>query len=393
MSTDLETAPQTGPPASFFRTAAPGDEADHLRLHLNESPYGPPPGALDAVHDEASGHLSHYPDSEHRHVREALARHFGVRPEMVLVSNGTDELVLLTSLTFLREPGAEVTLTTTTFPGYAASAASVGAAVRGLPLRERRVPAAAIAEALADGTDLAFVCNPLNPTGALLREAETRLLLDAARSARGVLVFDEAYLDFAGPEHEHALAAVRDGAPALVMRTFSKAWGLASVRIGCLIGPAELVARVERTARALPFRASRPALRAVLAAVARPDHLDRVRTETARARELLVKGLESIGVPTTASHTNFVMVDVPGDSARVAERLAAEHRVLVRDLTLLDLPGSLRITVGTVPQVERCVAALAEVLGAHPAAPTPADGVAPASAAAHATERATEHEE
>ncbi|MGK5533928.1 pyridoxal phosphate-dependent aminotransferase [Streptomyces sp. URMC 129] len=361
---------EQGPPASFFRSADAGHGTDCLRLHLNESPYGPPPGTVEAVAAEAAAHLAHYPDSECRALREALARHFGVGPEMVAVGNGVDELVLLTSLTFLREPAAEVAFTANTFPGYAASAAVAGAAVRALPLRDRAVPAGELAEALRDGTDLAFVCNPLNPTGTVLSRAEVDLLLDAARSADGVLVFDEAYLDFAGPEHEHALLAVRSGAPALVMRTFSKAWGLASVRMGCLIGPADLVARCARTAGALPFSVSRPAQSAVLRALEQPGHLERVRSGTAQAREYLIKSLDAIGLPAMPSHANFVMVDVPGDSARVADRLAAEHGVLVRDLSLLGLPGSLRVSVGTPPQVERCVAALAAVLGTRAPATT-----------------------
>ncbi|MBA0053326.1 histidinol-phosphate aminotransferase family protein [Streptomyces sp. AJS327] len=355
-------------PGSFFRSADPGEGPGWLRLHLNESPYGPPAGTAEAVSEEADSHLPHYPDSEYTAVREALAAHFGVTPDMVLPGNGVDELVLLTSLTFLREPGARVALTESTFPGYAASAAAVGATVSTLPLRDRAVPVADLADALRDGADLAFVCNPLNPTGSVLGAEDVRQLLAAREESPGVLVLDEAYLDFAGPEHEHGLAAVRAGADALVLRTFSKAWGLASVRIGCLIGPPELVARCARTAGALPFRVSRPAQRAVLRAVAEPGHLERVRDQTARAREHLVKNLEAIGVPASPSHANFVMADVPGDSARVAARLASEHQVLVRDLSPLGLPGSLRITVGTPHQVERCVAALAAVLGVEPRA-------------------------
>lgn len=352
-SDDDEDGPGTGP-------GTPG----RLRLHLNESPYGPPPGAVDAVREEAAGHLPHYPDPAARTLRAALARHFAVDPAMLTVGNGVDELILLTALTFAAGPQAEVTCTERTFPGYGEAARAVGARLRALPLTPGyAVPATAFAHALADGTDLAFVCNPLNPSGTVLDRAGTAALLAAADGAPGQLVFDEAYLDFAGPAHDHALDRVRDGAPALVLRTFSKAWGLASVRLGVLIGPPERVARIERIARALPFRVSRPAQRAVLAALAEPGHLERVRTGTARAREHLTKSLDTIGVSVTPSAANFVLAALPvADSTRVAARLAAEHGVLVRDLTLLGLPGHLRITVGTVPQVERAVTALAAVL-------------------------------
>ncbi|MGW7294746.1 pyridoxal phosphate-dependent aminotransferase [Streptomyces xiamenensis] len=349
--------------ASFFRSDDEGP--GRLRLHLNETPYGPPPGAVEAVREEADCHLAHYPDPATRTLRAALARHFAVDPRMLTVGNGVDELILLTALTFAAGPDAEVTCTQGTFPGYGEAARAVGATVRALPLTERHaVPGAAMAAALADGTDLAFVCNPLNPTGAVLDATEVADLLAAAQGAPGRLLFDEAYLDFAGPDHDHALERVRSGAPALVTRTFSKAWGLASIRLGVLIGPPQDIARVERTARALPFRVSRPAQRAVRAALSHPAHLERVRTETARARDHLIKSLDTIGVTALPSAANFVMAELPdgADSSRVAARLAAEHRVLVRDLTLLGLPGRLRITVGTVPQVEQAVSALAAVL-------------------------------
>lgn len=347
---------------SFFQTVQTGEGDDWLRLHLNECAWGAPSGAVEAIAEEAHDHACHYPDPSYRQTRAALARHFDVTPDMVTVGNGVDELVLLSSLAFLRGADAEVTITAHTFPGYSASADVAGARVNALPLRDRRVPTDRMAGALADGTDLAFVCNPLNPTGALLDADEVDTLLRAAGEASGVLAFDEAYLDFADPEHHHALAAVRDGARALVLRTFSKAWGLASVRLGCVVGPPELVAALDATARALPFRVNRPVERALFAALDHPGHLDRVRAETARSRELLVKGLAALGLTTSPSVSNFVMVDVPGDSAEVARRLADEHRVLVRDLSLLGTPGSLRITVGTPSQVERCVTALAGVL-------------------------------
>ncbi|MBW1602233.1 histidinol-phosphate aminotransferase family protein [Streptomyces sp. JJ66] len=357
--------------SSFFQTAPAvrADGADVLRLHLNESAFGPPPGAVEAVQREAADSLPHYPDPAYARFRAALARHFRVPEEMLALGNGVDELVLLTSLAFLTAAPEAATVTTDhTFPGYLAAATAVGAQVRSLPLRGYRIPADQLADAVRDGAHLAFACNPLNPTGALLTRDETGLLLSAARHAPGVLVFDEAYLDFTDPAEHYALAAVRDGARALVLRTFSKAWGLASLRIGCAIGPPDLVTQVNRAARALPFRVSRPAERAVLQALAQPGYLERVRAETADARDLLVKGVRTAGAEPLPSAANFVMARVPTDSAWVAARLAERHRVLVRDLGLLNLPGHLRITVGTREQTERCATALQAVLAE---APTP----------------------
>ncbi|RCG19758.1 histidinol-phosphate aminotransferase family protein [Streptomyces diacarni] len=357
-------------PGFFTATEIIGME-DYLRLHLNENPYGPPPGTVEAVHTEAAQHLNRYPDSECGLLRERLAEHFRVAPEMIAIGNGTDELVLLASMTFLREPGSRVVTTDSTFPGYVTSAAAVGAPAHVVPLAGAALPVAGLTAAVRQGAALAFVCNPLNPTGALLDRDEVTELIDAAESSGTVLVFDEAYLDFAGPAHEFALEAVREGRRVLVTRTFSKAWGLASVRAGLALGPPQLVEQIAATARALPFNVNRPAQRAVLRALEAPAHLDRVRADNARVRELLFKTLDSLGLGHSPSAANFVMVEVPGqgtgpgDSTRFAARLAEEHHILVRDLTLLGLPGRLRVSVGTEAEVERLAAALAHLLGRH----------------------------
>lgn len=362
--------PQDGSAQPYFFTSTEitGRE-DWLRLHLNENPYGPPPGTVEDVCAEASDHLNRYPDSECAAVRERLAEHFRVAPEMIALGNGTDELVLLASLTFLRGTDGFVATTSTTFPGYVTSAAAVGARTHTVPLTGAAIPVAGLTATMRQGAALAFVCNPLNPTGALLDRDEVLELIDTAESTGTVLVFDEAYIDFAGPAHEFALEAVREGRRVLVTRTFSKAWGLASVRVGFAVGPPDLIRQLNTTATALPFNVNRQAQRAVRRALEVPEYLDRVRADNARVRELLCKTLDSLGLGYFPSAANFVMVQVPGkgaepgDSARFAARLADEHHVLVRDLTTLGLPGRLRISVGTEAEVERLATALTQLLG------------------------------
>lgn len=364
---------QAPPPGFFADTEIVGRE-DHLRLHLNENPYGPPPGTVDAVRAEAASYLNRYPDSECGELRGRLAGHFGVTPDMIAVGNGTDELVLVTSMAFLREPGASVVTTATTFPGYVVSAAAVGARAHTVPLRDASIPVDGVVAAMEQGAELAFVCNPLNPTGAVLDRAGVTRLIDAAERSGTVLVFDEAYMDFAGQAHEFALDEVRRGRRILVTRTFSKAWGLAAVRVGLVIGPPDLVGRINAVAGALPFNVNRPAQRAVLRALEQPEHIERVRADNARARELLYKSLDNLNIEHAPSVTNFVMVKVPGapgegtapgDSVAFAARLAAEHRIFVRNLDVLGLPGYLRISVGTVDEVERLATALTALLAHH----------------------------
>jgi histidinol-phosphate aminotransferase len=212
-----------------------------------------------------------------------------------------------------------------------------------------------------DGAALAFVCNPVNPTGSVLAPGDVERLIDRAEETGCVLALDEAYMDFADKAYDVALAAVRGGRRLLVLRTFSKAWGLASVRLGCAVGAPDLIASITATSAALPFNVSRPAQQAVLQALRKPEHLDRVRQSNAEVRALLCKSLESLGIDYTPSATNFVMARIDGSEA-VAAELASRHHILVRDLSALGLPGHIRISVGTPAEMERLAAALAEVL-------------------------------
>ncbi|MEU4769920.1 aminotransferase class I/II-fold pyridoxal phosphate-dependent enzyme [Actinosynnema sp. NPDC023794] len=337
------------------------DDDGALRLHCNESPYGPPPEALKAAAVEVDGRSGTYPDNEALDVRQSVAEHFGVGVDMVEVGNGADELLLLTTLALTR-PGDAVLVTETTFPGYVSACRVADATPRTVPLRDLRLDVPALLDALADVPVLAYVCNPHNPTGTVLDPADVERIIATAEAAGVVAVFDEAYMEFAGPAYEHAVAAVAAGRRLLVLRTFSKAWGLAGLRLGCVLGPPDLIGRLRHTRRAVPFSVNRPAQAAVVAALGHRGFVDEVRRRTAEARARLCAGLTELGVGHVASATNFVLVRTGGDSTHIADRLAAEHGVLVRDLAVFGLPGHLRVTVGTPAQVDAFCAALRDVL-------------------------------
>lgn len=342
-----------------YNTFPAGD--DLLRLHLNEGFNGSPPGAMATVHQEYDARSGVYPDSDCRELRDRVAEYFGVTPDMVAVGNGVDELVLLSALAYAT-PDAPVVVTDSTFPGYRTAAAVAGAPVRAVPLVDHRVSPDAVEAAIADGAGPAYVCNPVNPTGTVLDAAGLDRTITAAENAGTIVVFDEAYMDFAEPDHTGAIPAVRAGRRAVVLRTFSKAWGLASLRVGFAVGPADLIAELWRIRQSLPFSVNRLAQKAAAAALGEPEFLDHVREATARERDRLCRGLDRLGVAYVPSVTNFVLARVGGDSADVAGRLADEHGVLVRDLTPFGLAGCLRVTVGSADQVDRFCAALEKVL-------------------------------
>lgn len=340
---------------------------DVLRLHLNESPYGAPPRALERVAREFERSSSLYPEGESEQLRSAIAASLGCTTDMVAVGNGTDELVHLTALAFHRQ-GVKAVATASTFPGYLMACSAVGMEYEEVPLNGHRVAPGALVTACRAGAGLVFLCNPHNPTGTLLAPADLDLVLTAAEDAGAVVVIDEAYMDFVADGAASALEAVRRGRRAIVLRTFSKAWALASLRVGYAVGPADLIAELWRARQSMPFNVNRLAQVAVPAALDEPEFLHAVRRRTSDARELLCRRLEAIGATYVPSETNFVMVEAAPDSTEVARRLADEHRILVRDLSVFAQPGWLRVTVGTADEVERFASALEAVLEGRPRA-------------------------
>jgi histidinol-phosphate aminotransferase len=330
---------------------------DVLRLHLNESPYGPPPAALEAAREEVGRHTMLYPESDSGDLRRCIADHLDVPPEMVAVGNGVDELVLMAALAFSGS-GSTVVMTDTTFPGYLLSAEAVKATSKRVPLKDLCVSAADLIAAIKGRAALAYLCNPHNPTGTLLGREDVDAVVTAAENADTVLVVDEAYMDFADDEAASALEAVRAGRQVVVLRTFSKAWGLASLRMGYAVGPAHLIAKIWQARRSLPFNVNRLAQHAIPAALRQTHFLEEIRRRTADARELLYSRLEELDMRFVRSATNFVMVETPTDSSELTERLADEHHILVRDLTLFGLSGWIRVTVGTPEEIKRLATAL-----------------------------------
>ncbi len=337
--------------------------ADSLRLHCNENPYGPPPGVVQAAAAELEDRCAVYPDNGCTALRARIARHFRVAPESVAIGNGSEDLIMLTALTFLR-PGDPVLVSEMSFPGYAMASTMVGAEVRAVSLDGYRISAPAICAALTEEIKLVFVCNPNNPTGTVLDRAEVDRIITAAEAAGVIPVFDEAYMEFAGPEYEYAVDAVRASRRLLVLRTFSKLWGLASLRVGYVLGPPDLIGRIEESRQTLPFGVNRIAQRAAIAALDHDGFVEEIRQRTVEARKRLCEGLELLGAEFVPSSANFVLVRTSSDSAAIAARLADEHGVLVRDLARFGLPGHLRVTVGTPEQVDRFCAALAAVMPA-----------------------------
>jgi histidinol-phosphate aminotransferase len=328
------------------------------RLHLSESIV-----ASQSSVDAAAAELrlaNLYPDPHCVDLVNALAERWIVDPTHIAVGNGTDELLLLAALALgaTASPGV---VTAGTFLGHRFALEVAHRPVREVPLSAGRIDVPAVVRAL-DGAGIAFVCTPHNPSGVALNEAEVGALVAAAAHHGVALVFDEAYMEFAPDGTPSAVGHVRAGARLVALRTFSKAYGLAGLRVGYAVAHGDMAAELRRAQRVLPFRVNRLAQAAAVAALADGDALPRVQAETAEKRRWFSQILRTAGFEVPPSASNFVAVAVP-EPGRVAALLLERYAIAVRDASDMGYSGHLRISLGTREEMRRVLAGLVEFCG------------------------------
>ncbi|WP_324717058.1 histidinol-phosphate transaminase [Carboxydochorda subterranea] len=356
----LETLPRYVPglsPEDVEPLLRGAGEAGAVKLSSNENPLGPSPRAVEAI-CRAAWESHRYPDPECRQLRLALARRFGVPAEQIVVANGGDNLITLLAQVML-EPGRSVAIPAVTFASYEIAAHLAGARIERVPMRGPFLDAQAIASAFAAGASVAFVCNPNNPTGTILSGDQVRSIIDAMPGG-SLLVLDEAYADFVTDgSYPDGPGLVRDGAPVVVLRTFSKAYGLAGLRVGFALCPPE-VARAMWSARE-PFSTNRLAEAAALAALEDEAHRLRARDMVLQGREEMMRRLDAMGIGYVPSQANFLWIETPVPSSVLVPRLA-RLGVLVRPGEIWGQHSFIRVTIGTPAQNRRFVEALQQVL-------------------------------
>lgn len=328
-------------------------------LNWNEDLFGPPQEALDAAAAELRN-AAFYPERAYADFRDAAAGALGVPPECVIPAHGAQSLVAALAATFL-EPGRTAVVPAVTYGLYAHVSAAAGARVVQTPVPGLHLDLEALAaRARSEAANVVWVCDPNNPTGSLVEpDAWTTFL--AGLPPGCVAVADEAYMDFAEPEaRADRLRDVVEGRPVVVIRSFSKVFGLAGLRLGVAIAdPA--VARLLDVVQE-PFNVNRAALAAGRAAVGLDGFLTRRRAEVAEARDALREALTRHGLVSHPSHANFVLVELGVDDGPVCEALLARG-VLVRPGESVSMPGTARITVAPTPLMERVAAMVAEEVG------------------------------
>jgi histidinol-phosphate aminotransferase len=320
-----------------------------VRLNRNEDLFPPLPGAREAVEAELAN-VWMYPEESYGAFREAAAAWIGTTPDRIVPAHGTQALIG-TLAGLLLDPGDAVVVPQPTYGLYAHVSATRGAVVHRVPLRDLRIDLEAVAATAGEvGARLVWICDPNNPTGSLARSGEWRRLLDELPE-QCIVIADEAYADYVDPGSR--LGRERDvesGRRVIVLRTLSKLFGLAGLRLGYAIADPQLAAYLDAVQE--PFNVNRAALAAGLASLARPELIDERRRAVSAARDLLCAGLAAAGAEPLPSHANFVLVFTGVDDAELA-RLLAQQGLLVRSGGEYGLRGYVRITVGPEPLMER----------------------------------------
>ena len=328
---------------------------DVVKLASNENAWGPSPRALEAIRDELHN-LWQYPEQSFFDLKHVLAEANGVQPENVVVGHGSEVIIQLIPQLFCN-PGDEVIVPDLSYGRYAEAAKLMEARVRTVPLRDFRYDLAAVRAAVTDRTKLIWMCSPNNPTGAIVRRHEIDALL-ASLPDSVTVVFDQAYREFVNDEeYADGLDYLKQGHEnVIVLRTFSKAYGLAGMRLGyALVG--ERVCWLLDTIKE-PFNLNRLSIVAGPAALADREWLRDCVAQTIAGRDHLTRRLTEMGFAAVPSQANFLLADVGEDAEELWGRLL-RRGVIIRPATGWGLPHHVRVTVGTAAQNERFLEALA----------------------------------
>lgn len=350
-------------PGKSRRQSQQESHVNCIKMASNENPFGPSPKAVQAMQAVLS-ESNFYPDNDAIELRQKLAEHHHVRPEQVVPTAGSTALLGMVARTLL-SPGLNAITSERSFIVYPIATQAAGGRLILVPMRHDGFDLDAMAAAIDQDTRIIYISNPNNPTGTLVPAGELDRFLDKVPD-HVIVILDEAYYDFSqhfavlrGVDYSHALDYVNQGRKVVVLRTFSKAHGLAGVRVGYGIGPAELMtyfARMRTT-----FSVSAVAQAAALAALDDEAHVKNSLKNNAEQSQRLMEGLAELGYHPVPSWANFLYCELSDDAAAVATRLQAEG-VVIRPLGPWGAPTAIRITIGTPEQNDVFLKAFKKVM-------------------------------
>jgi histidinol-phosphate aminotransferase len=329
---------------------------DIIKLASNENPLGPSRLALAAMR-KALAQVNLYPDGNAYYLKQKLAAKLGVTPAHLILGNGSNEVIEFVGHAVI-SPGAEVVVSQYCFAVYPIVTALCGGKLVVVPAKDYGHDLDAMLAAITSNTRVVFVANPNNPTGTSARREDLARFV-AAVPENVVLALDEAYIEFLGDALD-LLPEIRSGGKPnlLLMRTFSKIYGLAGLRLGYGIGHPEFIAELEKVRQ--PFNINAVAQAGALAALDDSAHADKTRQKNARGLKFYVRAFRKLGLESIPSAANFILVRV-GDGQRVFDEMQRQG-VIVRPMGGYQLPEWVRISIGTPKENKRCLAALKSAL-------------------------------
>ena len=322
-----------------------------IKLASNENPLGPSPRALEAIKDATTG-LNRYPDGGGYYLKNALADALAVAPDNLILGNGSNELLDIVARTYM-QPGDDAVMATPSFVVYALATQSMGCRAIQVPLKDYTHDLTAMLSVVTDKTRIIFIANPNNPTGTINRKQEFDHLMESLPP--GILtVMDEAYYEYVSdPEYADSMKWFRKGKDILVLRTFSKVFGLAGLRIGYGIAKAEIIAEMNKLR--LPFNTNSIAQVAALKALEDREHVGKSREINETGKTYLYRELERLGLSFVPTEANFIYMPVE-DSASLYDQLL-QKGVIVRPMG----PKALRVTIGLPEENARFIEALSTI--------------------------------
>ena len=355
-------------PGKSLRQAQQESRVSCIKMASNENPFGPSPKAVEAMRAILT-ECHFYPDNDAAELGQKLADLHQVSPEQIVPAAGSTALLGIVARALL-SPGLDAITSERSFIIYPIVTQAAGGKLIKVPMRNDSFDLEAIARAVNDNTRIIFLSNPNNPTGTIVDAAELDRFLDRIPE-HVVVVLDEAYYDFAqhfatlrGVDYSHALDYVKPGRKVIVLRTFSKAHGLAGVRVGYGIGPAELMSYFARLRTT--FSVSAVAQAAALAALDDEAHIHKALINNAEQAKRLTDGLVELGVRVVPTWANFIYCELGEDAASVANQLQAEG-VIVRPLGPWGATTAIRVTIGTPEQNPIFLKAFKKVMARAPA--------------------------
>ncbi|MFQ5835206.1 MAG: histidinol-phosphate transaminase [bacterium] len=328
-----------------------------IKLASNENPLGPSPKAAEAIRGYASK-INFYPDGGSYYLKKALGEKLGVKEENIILGNGSDEIVSLVTRIFLQK-GDEAIMGDPSFLMYKIDAQLSRAKVASIPLKNFRLDLSEMSKAIGPKTKLIFISNPNNPTGTIITEDEAEHFLRDV-PPRILTVFDEAYYEYVeDTNYPQSIDLLDKNSNIIILRTFSKIYGLAGLRVGYGVGSPEIIGLLNKARP--PFNVNSLAQVAALASLEDEDQVNRSKSLVREGKEFLYSNLRKLKVFFIPTEANFILIKI-GKKAKDVEAQLLKKGIIVRGMRAYNLPHYIRVTIGTKPQNEEFIKNLQTIL-------------------------------